>query len=141
VAYYSGTDGEMKIDQVVVARVTSFSFTSNQETLDVTTLGDKDRKLIGGLRSLSGSASIAYYSAGSATDKRAQYLIGKLMKTEAAASETVSLELGINVGTTYRRIEFTAVITSIAMSSAQGEIFSADVSFEADGGLISNNLE
>jgi len=134
VSYYSGSDGAMKIDDVEAARVTSFSFTSNQETLDVTSLGDRDRKLTGGLRSLSGSASIAYYSKTGATvgDQRAQYLIGKLIKTGGAVSETVSLELGItDHAGVYDEIKFDAVITSIAMSSAQGEIFSADISFEA----------
>ena len=133
-SYYSGSDGAMKIDDVEAARVTSFSFTSNQETLDVTSLGDRDRKLTGGLRSLSGSASIAYYSKTGATvgDQRAQYLIGKLIKTGGAVSETVSLELGItDHAGVYDEIKFDAVITSIAMSSAQGEIFSADISFEA----------
>ena len=132
--YYSGSDGEMQIDEVKVAKVTSFSFTSNQETIDVTTLGDRDRKLVGGLRSLSGSATIAYYSANGATDIdiRAKYLIGKLIKTGGAVSETVSLQFGINDHEgVYKEIKFTAIITSIAMSSAQGEIFSADVSFEA----------
>jgi len=134
VGYYSGSDGEMQIDEVKVAKVTSFSFTSNQETIDVTTLGDRDRKLVGGLRSLSGSATIAYYSANGATDIdiRAKYLIGKLIKTGGAVSETVSLQFGINDHEgVYKEIKFTAIITSIAMSSAQGEIFSADVSFEA----------
>jgi len=133
VGYYSGADGVMKVDDVQVARVTTFSFTSSQETLDVTTLGDRDRKLIGGTRSLSGSASIAYYSASGAStgDQRAQYLIGKLIKT-SGASNTVTLELGItNHAGGYDEIKFDAVITSIAMSSAQGEIFSADISFEA----------
>ena len=100
---------------------------------DVTSLGDRDRKLVGGLRSLSGSASIAYYSSTDAKDKRAQYLIGKLIKkNNSVASETVVFELGIlNNADVYDEIKFKAVITSIAMSSAQGEIFSADVSFEA----------
>ena len=132
--YYSGADGVMKVDDVQVARVTTFSFTSSQETLDVTTLGDRDRKLVGGIRSLSGSASIAYYSASGAStgDQRAQYFIGKLIKTGGAVSETVGLELGItNHAGVYDEIKFDAVITSIAMSSAQGEIFSADISFEA----------
>ena len=132
--YYSGSDGVMKVDDVQVARVTTFSFTSNQETIDVTNLGDRDRKLKGGLRSLSGSASIAYYSqtGASAGDKRAQYLIGKLIKTGASASETVVLELGIlNHAGVYDEIKFEAIITSIGMSSAQGEFFCADISFEA----------
>ena len=131
--YYSGADGVMKVGSTTVGRVTTFSFTSSQETLDVTTLGDRDRKLIGGTRSLSGSASIAYYSASGASsgDQRAQYLIGKLIKT-SGASNTVTLELGItNHAGVYDEIKFDAVITSIAMSSAQGEIFSADISFEA----------
>ena len=131
-SYYSGSDGKMQIDDVKVARVTSFSFTSNQETLDITSLGDKDRKLTGGLRSLSGSATIAYYSGAASTDIRAQYLIGKVMKTGGAAPETVTLELGITDNAdAYKNIKFVAIITSIAMSSAQGEIFSADISFEA----------
>ena len=132
-SYYSGSDGVLKVDDVEAARVTSFSFTANQETLDVTSLGDRDRKLVGGLRSLSGSASIAYYSSTDAKDKRAQYLIGKLIKkNNSVASETVVFELGIlNNAGVYDEIKFKAVITSIAMSSAQGEIFSADVSFEA----------
>ena len=131
--YYSGGDGLMKVGNTTVATVTTWSFTASQETLDVTTLGDRDRQLVGGTRSLSGSASIAYYSASGATagDQRAQYLIGKLIKT-SGASNTVTLELGItNHAGVYDEIKFDAVITSIAMSSAQGEIFSADISFEA----------
>ena len=131
-SYYSGSDGVMQVDAVEAARVTSFSFTANQETLDVTSLGDRDRKLIGGLRSLSGSATIAYYSGSSAKDTRAQHIIKKLIKTDGTASDTIELELGIlNNAGVYDEIKFFAVITSISMSSAQGEIFSADISFEA----------
>ena len=40
--------------------------------------------------------------------------------------------LGINdYGGTYKDITMTVILTSIAVSSAQGEIFSADISFEA----------
>lgn len=132
--YYSGADGLMKVGSTTVARVTTFSFTSSQETLDVTTLGDRDRKLIGGTRSLSGSASIAYYSESGATagDTMASTLINKLIKTGGAASETVDLSLGITDHSgAYKDITMTVVLTSIAVSSAQGEIFSADISFEA----------
>ena len=57
----------MKVDNTAVATVTTWSFTASQETLDVTTLGDHDRKLVGGTRSVSGSASISWYSASGAT--------------------------------------------------------------------------
>tara|TARA_Y100001973_G_scaffold941_1_gene1222 strand:- start:2254 stop:2688 length:435 start_codon:yes stop_codon:yes gene_type:complete len=135
VGYYSGADGEMKVGGVQVARVTTFSFTSNQETLDVTSLGDRDRKLVGGIRSISGSASIAYYSAASGAttgDLMASTLMNNLIKTDGSTSDTVTLSLGINDHSgTYKDITMTVVLTSIAVSSAQGEIFSADISFEA----------
>ena len=132
--YYSGSDGVMKVGATEVGRVTTFSFTSSQETLDVTTLGDRDRKLVGGTRSLSGSASIAYYSATGATsgDTMASTLMNKLIKTGGVASDTVTLSLGINDHSdSYKDITMTVILTSIAVSSAQGEIFSADISFEA----------
>ena len=124
----------MKVGATEVGRVTTFSFTSSQETLDVTTLGDRDRKLVGGTRSLSGSASIAYYSATGATsgDTMASTLMNKLIKTGGVASDTVTLSLGINDHSdSYKDITMTVILTSIAVSSAQGEIFSADISFEA----------
>ena len=74
----------MKVDNTAVATVTTWSFTASQETLDITTLGDHDRKLVGGTRSVSGSASISWYSASGATagDKMASTLMGNLIKLE-----------------------------------------------------------
>ena len=126
----------MKVGSTTVARVTTWSFTASQETLDVTTLGDRDRQIIGGTRSLSGSASISWYSAAGATagDKMASTLLGNLIKTGSSAgvSDQVALTLGI---TDYdgdeKSITMTVVLTSIAMTSSQGEVLSAEVSFEA----------
>ena len=67
-----------------------------------------------------------------AGDTMASTLMNNLIKTGGAASDTVTLSLGINdYGGTYKDITMTVVLTSIALSSAQGEIFSADISFEA----------
>ena len=134
--YYSGGDGLMKVGSTTVATVTTWSFTASQETLDITTLGDRDRQLVGGTRSVSGSASISWYSASgaSAGQKMASTLMGNLIKTgaSAAASDQVALTLGI---TDYdgdeKSITMTVVLTSIAMTSSQGEVLSAEVSFEA----------
>lgn len=129
----------MKIGTVEVATVTTWSFTASQETLDVTTLGDRDRKLVGGTRSISGSASISWYSASGAasTHTQAPALIGNLIKlsvggAKPAASDVPTFTLGItdHAGTP-KEIVMSVILTSIAMTSSQGEIFSADVSFEA----------
>jgi len=141
VGYYSGGDGLMKVDNTAVATVTTWSFTASQETLDVTTLGDHDRKLVGGTRSVSGSASISWYSASgaSAGQTQATALLNKLIKANGAAPSVVSgqdyntsLTLGI---TDYdgdeKSITMGVILTSIAMTNSQGEVLSAEVSFEA----------
>ena len=132
--YYSGGDGLMKVGNTTVATVTTWSFTASQETLDVTTLGDRDRQLVGGTRSVSGSASISWYSATGSTSGQTQasVLMGKLVKTGGAVSETVELSLGITDHAGDAKVTtMTVILTSIAMTSSQGEVLSAEVSFEA----------
>ena len=132
--YYSGGDGLMKVGTTTVATVTTWSFTASQETLDVTTLGDHDRKLFGGTRSVSGSASISWYSASGAAagDTIASTLLGNLIKLNGSGSDQVDLTLGItDYNNNEKSITMTVVLTSIAMTSSQGEVLSAEVSFEA----------
>ena len=124
----------MKVGSTTVARVTTWSFTASQETLDITTLGDHDRKLIGGTRSVSGSASISWYSASGATagDKMASTLMGNLIKLDGSVSDQATLTLGItDYDNAEKSITMAVVLTSIAMTSSQGEVLSAEVSFEA----------
>ena len=140
-SYYSGSDGFLKVDGTKAATVTTWSFTASQETLDVTSLGDLDRKLIGGIRSISGSASISWYSASgdTSTETQASTLLKTIVKADGTASTTVTskdyntdLILGItNSAGTEESITMGVILTSIAMTSSQGEILSAEVSFEA----------
>ena len=139
--YYSGGDGFLKVDGTKAATVTTWSFTASQETLDITSLGDLDRKLTGGIRSISGSASISWYSASgdTSTQTQASTLLKPIIKADGTASSTVtnedyntSLELGItNSAGAAESITMGVILTSIAMTSSQGEVLSAEVSFEA----------
>ena len=137
--YYSGSDGLMKVGNDDVATVTTWSYTASQETLDVTRLGDRDRQLIGGVRSISGSASISWYSdsTNATKDTQASNLLNKLLKADSNltgngdASEVVTLSLGINDGSADKVTTMEVILTSIAMTSSQGEVLSAEVSFEA----------
>ena len=124
----------MKVGSTAVATVTTWSFTASQETLDITTLGDHDRKLVGGTRSVAGTASISWYSATGATagQKMASTLMGNLIKLDGSVSDQVTLTLGItDYDNVEKSITMTVVLTSIAMTSSQGEVLSAEVSFEA----------
>ena len=142
--FYSGQDGQLFINDsnVAAAKVRSWSFTFNQAVLETNSLEDTDRTIIHGMRSYTGSASIYYYqdSSGSGSGQLTT-LINEVIKGGTGAGDSVNAEssyvkfkLKIKDGTANGRfIEFTAIPTSISMTSAIGEVMSADISFEAHG--------
>ena len=140
--FYSGQDGELLINDTKAAKVRSWSFTFNQAVLETNSLEDTDRTIIHGMRSYTGSASIYYYqdSSGSGSG-RLTTLINEVIKggngagdSVNAESSYVTLKLRIKDGTANGRfIEFSAIPTSISMTSTIGEVFAADISFEAHG--------
>ena len=140
--FYSGKEGELFIDGTKVAKVRSWSFNMNQAVLETVSLEDTDRTIIHGTRSYTGSASIYYYqdSSGSGSGQLTT-LINEVIKGGTGAGDSVNadssyvkLKLRIKDGTANGRfIEFTAIPTSISMTSAIGEVMSADISFEAHG--------
>ena len=144
-AFYSGKDGQLYLDDsgTASARVESWSLSATQSTLETTSLGDTDRTLTGGLRSMSGNCTVAYYSdAGGTSD--AKTLLDKIIKArtsasageegKAAVSSTAKFKLGFkDYQDTLKYITVTGVITNAGISSAQGEIIKASISFEVDG--------
>ena len=140
--FYSGQDGQLFINDNVAVKIRSWSFTANQSVLETVTLEDRDRSIIPGIRSITGSASVYYYQsttgggAGQLTT-----LIQNMIKQgdfigdpTAAESNKMKFKLRIKDGSTAGRfIEFRAIPTSFAMTSAVGEVTAADVSFEVDG--------
>ena len=140
--FYSGQDGELLVNDTKAAKVRSWSFTFNQAVLETNSLEDTDRTIIHGMRSYTGSASIYYYqdSSGSGSGQLTT-LINEVIKGGTGAGDSVNADssyvkfkLRIKDGTASGRfIEFTAIQTSISMTSAIGEVMSADISFEAHG--------
>ena len=65
-AWYSGLDGKLYMKEaggfVELAAVRNWTFSQNHAVLDTTVLGDTDRTLIDGVRSMSGSCSLFYYN-------------------------------------------------------------------------------
>ena len=140
--FYSGQDGELLVNDTKAAKVRSWSFTFNQAVLETNSLEDTDRTIIHGMRSYTGTASIYYYqdSSGSGSGQLTT-LINEVIKGGTGAGDSVNADssyvkfkLRIKDGTASGRfIEFTAIQTSISMTSAIGEVMSADISFEAHG--------
>lgn len=140
--FYSGTQGKMFIDGAKAAKVKSWSFSSNLGLLDTTTLGDTDGTVTPGTRTNTGNCTILYYadSDGSGGSNSASDLINKLLKAGtggvAAEADEVVMRLEIDDGgvlTGPRHVQANVYLTSVSMTCAVGEIFSADVSFQVNG--------
>ena len=154
--FYSGQDGQLFIDDNIAVKIRSWSFTANQSVLETVTLEDRDRSIIPGIRSITGSASFYYYqSSPGVGNADTTVLLSNLVKgssnittsninnvvvntgaTTTAKSGTVKLKLKILDGSTAGRfLEFHAIITSLTMTCAVGEVLSADINFEANGAV------
>ena len=83
-AYYSGLDGTMwlrrgnQFDKL--GKVRNWSFSQSMAVLETTALGDTDRTLVDGVRSLSGSCSFFYYASDDNSTHGADDLLQKIMK-------------------------------------------------------------
>lgn len=148
--FYTGTQGQLFIGDstTAAAKVRSWSFNSSLGLLDTTTLGDTDATSVPGIRTNTGSCSIFYYAPvdGATGSGDCSTLIRKLLKAKsgtpntedgvAAESEKVRLKLVITesgTSTSPKHITGMAYLTSVAMTCAVGEVFSADVAFQCDG--------
>jgi hypothetical protein len=141
-AFYTGTDGRLIIDNVTAAKVINWSFTSSLQVLETTTLSDFDRTAVPGIRSSSGSCSLFYYDADptSTSTNSASTLLNKIIKAggsnaQGAETEKVLLELRVVTvpGVSIRRFHGDVWITSANMTMAVGEVLSCNITFEFDG--------
>ena len=129
--FYSGQDGVLLVAGSIAGKVRSWSFTANQAVLETTSLGDHNRKLEAGVRSLTGSCSLYYYND---SNNVVSDLLSKVSSTSSTVEmATTTMELRLAKGSTVKTIIMDVFITSYSMNNSQGEISSADVSFEASG--------
>jgi hypothetical protein len=141
--YFSGSHGQLFIDDVAAARVSNWSLSSNLGLLDTTSLEDTDRTTTPGVRSTTGSCTLFYYAPepGEVTRNDASVLINKLVKSrlpgergQADEAERVKLRLVVKDGSpTGKFMQVVAYLTSVQMQMAVGEVLQAQVAWEAIG--------
>ena len=139
---YTGRDGVMQLAGTTLAKVVSFSVSSNLETLETTTLGDGVRSYSPGVTGYSGSATLLYYKDDSNSINTTN-LLNKLIKTGTtgvSSSDTVELTFRWVDGTDNNDIKLTAYITSASIGAATGDIVRAEVSFQATGALSTASI-
>jgi len=142
-AFYTGTDGRLFIEGESAAKVINWSFTSSLQVLETTTLSDRDRTAVPGIRSASGSCSLFYYDTDptDTSTNSASRLLNKLIKQggsngQGAETERVRLQLRVLTGGVTRRIFGDVWITSANLTMAVGEVLSSDITFEFDGAPV-----
>lgn len=135
--FYTGRDGALQIAGTTVAKVVSFSFQSDLETLETTTLSDNIRSYSPGIVGYSGSASLLYYKDDSDSINTTD-LLSKLIKTGTAgvsSTDTVELTFRWIDGTDNNDIKMTAYVTSASMGAATADLVRAEISFVGTGAL------
>lgn len=147
--YFSGTSGQLYINDSKAAQVVSWSISSSAGLLDTTTLGDTDRTTIYGTRSTTGTCTLYYYQPTPGVKGDSSTLLNALIKARttstnagvAPTSESVKLKLLIDdttIGGKY--IEVDANITSASMTMAVGQVLGAEIAFEAIGAPLTMNI-
>ena len=147
--YFSGTSGQLYINDSRAAQVSAWSISTNAGLLDTTTLGDTDKTSIYGTRSTTGSCTLYYYQPEPGTKGDSSTLLNALIKARttvseagvAPAAESVKLKLRIDdTTTTGNFIEVDANITSASMTMAVGTVLAAEIAFEVIGAPRSMNI-
>lgn len=134
---YTGRDGALQIAGTTVAKVVSFAFQSDLETLETTTLSDSIRSYCAGIVGYSGSASLLYYKEDSGSINTTG-ILSKLIKTGTtgvSSTDTVELTFRWIDGTDNNDIKMTAYVTSASMGAATADLVRAEISFVGTGAL------
>ena len=124
-AFHSGRDGSLYVDDVKVARVSNWSITANVEALEVTDLGMDERDYTTGLKSASGTAAVFYY------DDAPLSLLQHVIKTGAVTDADDKVVLSLRWGD--KKIDVDVILTSAALACQVGSVMQADIGFTVCG--------
>lgn len=137
---YTGIDGALYVDDVKVARVSTWSFSANADVLETTSLGDFARNYVYGIQSFTGNATIFYYENASNLIDGSGLLTDVVRTTQTPTEPTHVLELRFSGGSTTRSVKFKCVLNTVEISASTGEIIQANVTFTVCGALVAANL-
>lgn len=160
--YYSGNSGNIQfrnaasgsgVFQDTITKITNWTLTTSAQLLDTTTLGDYDKTSVYGLRTTSGTLKMFYYTADGAShsapsNNSASWFISNFVRT--ASQDDLSIEVRLRLYIDDKQmtgslnemdyIELDANLTSVSYGSNVGELVSVDISFEANGAVIANEV-
>ena len=140
----------MLLDGNAIAQVQSWSVSTTVSVLNVRTLEETDDRFFPESRTTSGSCRVLYYDEGPGNkgSNNASTFLNKVIKArDGSPGQSASLYQGdepdeyrsslrlkVDDGTADGRyIEMRVLITNVTLTMAVGEIFAADITFQASG--------
>jgi hypothetical protein len=151
-SYYTGRHGSLLLDGVKIGQVQNWSVSSTVTLLSVKTLAETDDRFIADSRTTSGSCRVLYEGKQAGNDNASAF-INKVFKqripngpinqgaTLAQGDDPdenrSTLRLKVDDGTSEGRyIEMRIIITNVSLNMAVGELFAADIAFQAHGAPV-----
>lgn len=126
-AIITGANGEMRYNNMRVAKCREFSLDISRDALETTTLGDYDRTYIEGIRGATGTATILYDE----YDGTATQLLNNVF-TDSSSAAPISLVLNTSTG---KRLAASAFLTQVGVPVSVGEVVACSISFQITGPL------
>jgi hypothetical protein len=147
--YMRDDTGGAPADGDEMAKVTNFTFNQTNAVIETTALGDTDRTIVQGVRSLTGSCRLFYYgyNEGGSQKNDCARLLSRIQQNstyskmedkpdmgQSNKSKEVIFRLQVAANASKPKyLDIPAIITSVNMSVGTGEVMVADVTFEANG--------
>ena len=143
--FYTGRHGSLLLDGDTIAQVQNWTVSTTVSLLNVRTLQESDDRFFPESRTTSGSCRILYYDT---AVNNASSFINKVIKARDGSPGLSAslyqgnepdeyrsdLRLKVDDGTADGRyIEMRVLITNVTLTMAVGEIFAADITFQASG--------
>jgi len=119
----TGSDGQLKHNNAVVAKCRNWSLTISRNSVETTTLGADDRSYTPGIKGATGSASLFY-------DPDDTNTVNFLKTIMSNTSESVEFVLDKVNG---QKVGGNGFITSISPSVSVGEAQACEIAFQLSG--------
>ena len=123
-AVLTGADGKVLIGGAQILKCRDYTISVAKDALESTTLGDKDREYVEGLRGATGSMTILY----DPTEDTANKLLNSILSTGSSQKVQFVFQDKDN-----KRLEYNGFITSVSQSVSTGAVQAASCNFQISG--------
>jgi len=126
--YAIANNAEIRWNGTVLGLARDISLSITKDALETTTLANRDRTYIGGLRGATGSCSLLFDD----TDTLVASLLNRITGNTTATEDG---SLTFNFAANGARFVLPVLITNVGMTASSGDLVAADVEFQVTGPL------